>query len=282
MPIELKNVSFTYEPGLPDAVKAVDDVTLTIRKGEFAAIIGHTGSGKSTLVQFFDGLLTPTEGTVLFDGQDISAKDFSLKMLRGKVGLVFQYPEYQLFEAEVLKDVCYGPKNLGKSKEEQEEAAKRALTLVGIPEEYYDKSPFELSGGEKRRVAIAGILAMDPEYMVLDEPTAGLDPEGRDEILDLCRSLAHDRGIGIVLVSHSMDDVAEYAERTIVLDHGKVVYDDETRKVFMHWEKLEEMGLSAPEILYIVKMLREKGIDIPQDIMSVDEARDELLKVLKK
>ena len=226
MSLKLENVSYIYEKGTSQETAAIKNVDLEINKGEFVAIIGHTGSGKSTLIQHFNGLEKPTEGKVLYDGKDIFDKDFDLRKLRCKVGLVFQYPEHQLFEATVLKDVCFGPKNEGLSNEDARIRAKEALKLVGIGEEMYEKSPFEMSGGQKRRVAIAGTLAMNPEILVLDEPTAGLDPEGRDKILQCISDLREKRGIGVVLVSHSMEDVANYADRIIVMNGGEVMYDD--------------------------------------------------------
>lgn len=282
MSLELKHVSYIYNPDMPNPTKAVDDVSLAIHPGEFVGLIGHTGSGKSTLIQFLDGLLKPTSGEVLFDGQNVHEKGYPIRTLRQKVGLVFQYPEHQLFESEVLKDVCYGPKNLGLSEEEQLARAKKAMELTGLGEEYYDKSPFELSGGEKRRVAIAGILAMEPEYLVLDEPTAGLDPQGRDEILNEISKLCRTQGIAVVLVSHSMEDVAEYADRLLVMNDGKLCFDDTPRNVFKNAEELERIGLSAPQVSFVCKMLREKGFPIREDILTVQEAKEELLKVLKK
>ena len=282
MSIELKNVSYIYNPDAKNPHFSVNNISLTINPGEFAAIIGHTGSGKSTLIQFFNGLLKPTLGDVFFDGQNIFEKGYSLKSLRTKVGLVFQYPEHQLFETDVFKDICFGPKNMGLSKEEIEARAEKAMTLAGLDESYKDKSPFELSGGEKRRVAIAGILAMEPEYLILDEPTAGLDPQGRDEILDHVKMLNRETGMAVVLVSHSMEDVARYADRLIVLNQAKLVFDDTTREVFKHYLELEEMGLSAPQVTYIAHMLRERGIPVPEDLMTVQEAKEAILKVLKK
>ena len=282
MSLELRHVSYIYNPDMPNPKKAVDDVSLTIEKGEFVGLIGHTGSGKSTLIQFLDGLLTPTSGEVLFNGENVHEKGYPLKTLRQKVGLVFQYPEHQLFESEVLKDVCYGPKNMGLSEEEQLARAKKAMKLTGLDEEYYEKSPFELAGGEKRRVAIAGILAMEPDFLVLDEPTAGLDPQGRDEILGEVRKLCTEEGIAVVLVSHSMEDVAEYADRLLVMNAGKLCFDDTPRNVFTHVDELNTMGLSIPQVTSVCRTLREKGLPIRDNIMTVAEAKEELLKVLKK
>ena len=282
MELTLKHVSYSYNADQKDPKYAVKDVSFTIREGEFCALIGHTGSGKSTLVQFLNGLLRPTEGLVTFNGEDIFEKKYPLKTLRQKVGLVFQYPEHQLFEETILKDVCYGPKNMGLSKEEQEKRARHAMALVGLPESYEEKSPFELSGGEKRRVAIAGVLAMSPECLILDEPTAGLDPQGRDDILGTIRTLSDQEGIAVVLVSHSMEDVAVYAERLLVMNHGSLVYDDTPRNVFRHYKELEKMGLSAPQITYVAHALRERGLMIDDSVMTVAEAKAEILRFFGK
>lgn len=282
MGLKLENVSYIYEQGTSSETAAIKKINLEISKGEFVAIIGHTGSGKSTLIQHFNGLEMPTEGTVYYDGQDISNKDFDLRGLRCKVGLVFQYPEHQLFEESVIKDVCFGPKNKGLSKEECLKKAKEALELVGVREELYDKSPFELSGGQKRRVAIAGVLAMEPEILILDEPTAGLDPAGRDKILECIKNLHDVRKIAVVLVSHSMEDVANYAERIIVMNNGSVMYDDVPKKVFKHYKELEKIGLSAPQIAYIMHELKEKGLDVDESIINIKEARDNILESLGK
>ena len=282
MQLEIKNLSYIYEQNAAAAKKALDDVSVTLDSSEFVGLIGHTGSGKSTFVQMLNGLLKPTEGTVLFNGENVHEKGYKIRDLRRRVGLVFQYPEYQLFEETVLKDVCFGPKNMGLSKEEQEIRAKKAIALVGLSEQYYDQSPFELSGGEKRRVAIAGILAMEPDVLVLDEPTAGLDPQGRDEILDQIAKLNHDAGIGVVLVSHSMEDVAKYASRILVFSEGRLRFDGTPREVFAHYKEMEEMGLSAPQVTYIAEALREKGFDLPKDLLTVDEAADAICAILKK
>lgn len=282
MELELKDVSFVYDPLAPKVKKAVDHVSLTIRKGEFVGLIGHTGSGKSTLVQLFNGLLKPTEGQVLLDGEDVHKKGYPIRTLRQKIGLVFQYPEYQLFEETVLKDVCFGPKNLGDPKEVQEEKARKALKRVNLSESLYDNSPFDLSGGEKRRAAIAGVLAMEPDILVLDEPTAGLDPAGRDEILGEIARLVREVGIGVVLVSHSMEDVATYTERLLVMNEGRVAFDDTPRNVFTHVDELEKMGLSAPEVTYIVRKLKDKGFPLPADILTVEEAKEAILKALRE
>ena len=280
MSLKLENVSYIYEKGTSQETAAIKNVDLKINKGEFVAIIGHTGSGKSTLIQHFNGLEKPTEGKVLYDGKDIFDKDFDLRKLRCKVGLVFQYPEHQLFEATVLKDVCFGPKNEGLSNEDARIRAKEALKLVGIGEEMYEKSPFEMSGGQKRRVAIAGTLAMNPEILVLDEPTAGLDPEGRDKILQCISDLRENRGIGVVLVSHSMEDVANYADRIIVMNGGEVMYDDVPHKVFAYYRKLEKVGLAAPQITYVMHELKKAGYNVDENIINLEEAKENILKCL--
>lgn len=261
--LELEHVSYIYNAGTAYEKKAVVDANLRFEKDTFTGIIGHTGSGKSTLLQMMNGLLAPTEGTVRMDGVDVHEKDFPIRELRRSVGLVFQYPEYQLFEETVLKDVCFGPKNLGCTPEECEERAKYSLSLVGIPESLYTASPFTLSGGQKRRVAIAGVLAMKPDILILDEPTAGLDPEGREQILDMLEQLRQQDDIGIVMVSHSMEDVALYAERVIVMDGGRVLLADKTEKVFEEDEKLVAAGLEIPFTMRIRRALRAQGIDLP-------------------
>ena len=280
MSLKLENVSYIYEQGTSSQTAAIKNINLEIEKGEFVAIIGHTGSGKSTLIQHFNGLEMATEGTVYYDGKDIKDKDFDLRSLRCKVGLVFQYPEHQLFEESVIKDVCFGPKNKGLSQEECLEKAKEALELVGVGEEMYEKSPFELSGGQKRRVAIAGVLAMEPEILILDEPTAGLDPAGRDKILACIKNLHDVRKIAVVLVSHSMEDVANYAERIIVMNQGSVMYDDTPKKVFKHYKELEKVGLSAPQITYIMHGLKESGLAVDENIIRITDAKDNILKSL--
>lgn len=280
MSLKLENVSYIYEQGTSSQTAAIKNINLEIEKGEFVAIIGHTGSGKSTLIQHFNGLEMATEGTVYYDGKDIKDKDFDLRSLRCKVGLVFQYPEHQLFEESVIKDVCFGPKNKGLSQEECLKKAKEALELVGVGEAMYEKSPFELSGGQKRRVAIAGVLAMEPEILILDEPTAGLDPAGRDKILACIKNLHDVRKIAVVLVSHSMEDVANYAERIIVMNQGSVMYDDTPKKVFKHYKELEKVGLSAPQITYIMHGLKESGLAVDENIISITDAKDNILKSL--
>ena len=280
--MELKDVTYTYSQNTVYEVNAIEHVNVNIDKGEFIGIIGHTGSGKSTLIQHFNGLMKPTSGQVYFNGEDIWNEGYNLKELRSNVGLVFQYPEHQLFEVDVLTDVCFGPKNLGFSKEEAEEKARQALLQVGVKEELFTKSPFELSGGQKRRVAIAGVLAMDPQVLILDEPTAGLDPKGRDEILDQIKYLHEERGITILLVSHSMEDVARYADRLIVINDAHIAFDDTPREVFKHYKELESMGLAAPQVTYIMHALKEKGLNVDVDATTVAEAKSSILKALGK
>lgn len=280
MSIQLEDVTYTYSPGTAYEMNALDHVSLEIPQGQFVGIIGHTGSGKSTLIQHFNGLMQPTSGRVLYNGEDIWQEGYSLRGLRFHVGLVFQYPEHQLFETTVMADVCFGPKNQGLDPEECRERAREALSQVEIPEELYEKSPFDLSGGQKRRVAIAGVLAMNPDVIVLDEPTAGLDPKGRDEILDRVRYLHDTRGITVILVSHSMEDVARYVERLIVMSRGKKQYDGMPREVFSHYKELEKIGLAAPQMTYIMHALAERGLNVDVTAMTVEEARDSILKAL--
>lgn len=280
MAIELKNVSYVYSSGTTQEIRALDQISLKIPDGQFIGLIGHTGSGKSTLTQHLNGLIKATSGDILFHGQSIYGEGFSMKTLRSKVGLVFQYPEHQLFETTVFEDVCFGPKNLGWEAEKIRQKAREALHLVGLDESFDGLSPFELSGGQKRRVAIAGVLAMEPEVLILDEPTAGLDPRGRDEILDQVAKLHREKNITVILVSHSMEDVAKYVDRIIVMNHGKVAFDDAPKKVFHHYRELETIGLAAPQVTYIVQALREKGFPIAEDIMTLEEAKQAILTVL--
>ena len=283
MPIILDHVNYIYGEDGPLAVKALDDVCLQIPDGQFVGIIGHTGSGKSTLVQHMNGLLKATSGHIYFGGEDIYDKDFRMKKLRSKVGLVFQYPEHQLFEIDVFSDVCFGPKNLGMDQKEAELKAFDALRKVGLPAELYYQSPFELSGGQKRRVAaMAGVLAMAPEVLILDEPTAGLDPKGRDEILHQIKELQIQTGMTILLVSHSMEDVAEYVDRIIVMNKGKVMYDDVPQKVFSHYRELEEVGLAAPQVTYILHALKDRGFQVDENATTTDEAVETILRSLGK
>lgn len=282
MGIRLENVCYTYGSDTTSEIKALNNVNLEINKGEFVAIIGHTGSGKSTLIQHFNGLERPKSGNVFYNNENIYENNYDLRKLRCKVGLVFQYPEHQLFEETVLKDVCFGPMNMGMSREEAEKKAKLVLEQVGINEKYYNKSPFELSGGQKRRVAIAGVLAMNPEIIVLDEPTAGLDPKGRDKILNRIKELHDNTGIGVILVSHSMEDVANYAQRLIVINNGKIKYDGMPKDVFKHYKELEKMGLKAPQITYIMHKLKEKGLDVDENVITIEEARENIMQCLNR
>ena len=282
MAIKVENLNYIYGQGTTFEQYALKDVNFEIPDGQFVGIIGHTGSGKSTLIQHLNGLIKPTSGHIYYNGQDIYQEGYSLKLLRSKVGLVFQYPEHQLFEVDVFSDVCYGPKNLGLPKEEIEKRAKEALTLVNLDESLWKQSPFELSGGQKRRVAIAGVMAMKPEVLILDEPTAGLDPKGRDEILDQILELHDKKGMTIILVSHSMEDIARYADRLMVMNQGEKVYDGTPKEVFEHYKELEAIGLAAPQITYIVHELKDHGVPIDNDITTVEEAKAAILRLLGK
>lgn len=282
MSIILDHVSYEYEAGTAMRVKALDDVSLVIPDGQFVGLIGHTGSGKSTLVQHLNGLLAPTSGSIYYNGKDIHDSDYNRKELRSKVGLVFQYPEHQLFEIDVFKDVCFGPKNLGLSQKEAELRAYEALKMTGIPDECFYQSPFDLSGGQKRRVAIAGVLAMKPEVLILDEPTAGLDPKGRDEILSQIALLKEQAKITVILVSHSMEDVAQYVERLIVMNRGQILYDDVPEAVFSQYKGLEQIGLAAPQVTYIMHAMYEAGYPVRTNVTTIAEARDEILRVFGK
>ncbi len=280
--LKLDHVTYTYNPGTVYEMHALKDVNLDIHQGEFIGIIGHTGSGKSTLIQHFNGLIRPTSGKITFEGDEIWAEGYPLRSLRSQVGLVFQYPEHQLFETDVLTDVCFGPKNQGLSKEACEARAREALAHVGLEEKFFNKSPFELSGGQKRRVAIAGVLAMNPKVLILDEPTAGLDPKGRDEILDQIAQLHETRGITILLVSHSMEDIAKYVDRIIVMNQGVKTFDDVPKHVFSHYKELEAIGLAAPQITYMMHALKEKGIPVDTMATTVDEAKVSVLRALEE
>ena len=280
MSIALEHASYIYDKGSAMAQEALRDVTLEIADGTFAGLIGHTGSGKSTLVQLLNGLLVPTSGRVLYDGRDIADAAVRKRELRAKVGLVFQYPEHQLFEADVLSDVMFGPRNLGLDKEEARRRAGAALELVGIDETVYEQSPFDLSGGQKRRVAIAGVIAMEPRVLILDEPTAGLDPQGREEILSLIRSLHQASGMTVILVSHSMEDVARFVERIIVMNHGSVFADGTPAEVFSRATELKEIGLAPPAVTEICRMLKEQGWDVRTDVTTVEEALETILSGL--
>lgn len=280
MSIILDHVNYIYGEDTPQAVHALKDICLQIPDGQFVGIIGHTGSGKSTLMQHMNGLVRATSGHIYYNGQDIYDTDYDLKTLRSKVGLVFQYPEHQLFEVDVFSDVCYGPKNLGLDKKEVELRAFDALRKVGFPAELFYQSPFELSGGQKRRAAIAGVLAMKPEVLILDEPTAGLDPKGRDEILDQIKDLQKQTGMTVLLVSHSMEDVAEYVDRIIVMNQGSVLFDDTPHNVFAHYKELEEVGLAAPQVTYIMNALKKNGFRVDTSVTTIREAADEIIKAV--
>ena len=280
MSIKTVNLCHVYGQGTALEQYALKDVNLEIGDGQFIGLIGHTGSGKSTLIQHFNGLLKATSGDLLYNGESIYAPGYDMKQLRSRVGLVFQYPEHQLFEVDVFSDVCFGPRNQGLPEEEVKERAREALALLGMDESFYEQSPFELSGGQKRRVAIAGVLAMHPEVLILDEPTAGLDPRGRDEILGQIEKLHRERGMTIILVSHSMEDVARYADRLIVMNHGEKIFDDTPRNVFRHYRELEAIGLAAPQVTYIVQALRREGIPIDDSLITVEEARDAILRLV--
>ena len=282
MPIILDHVNHIYEAGTAMEFAALKDINLVIPDGQFIGLIGHTGSGKSTLVQHLNGLLAPTSGNIYYNGADIHDSDYNKKDLRSKVGLVFQYPEHQLFEIDVFTDVCFGPKNLGLDKKETELRAYAALKQVGLEDEYFYQSPFDLSGGQKRRVAIAGVLAMKPEVLILDEPTAGLDPKGRDEILDQIAKLREETGMTVILVSHSMEDVAKYVDRIIVMNRGEVMFDNEPKEVFRHYKELEQVGLAAPQVTYIMQSLRSNGLNVDTDITTIEEAKTEILRALKR
>ena len=280
MSIILDKVNYVYSADTAYQIKALKNVNLQIEDGQFIGVIGHTGSGKSTLIQHLNGLIKATSGSIYFHGKDIYDEDFDLRELRNRVGLVFQYPEHQLFETTIFEDVCFGPKNQGLSKEEAGLRAFEALRSVGLPEELYYQSPFDLSGGQKRRVAIAGVLAMKPEVLILDEPTAGLDPAGRDEILDLVARMHRERGITVILVSHSMEDVAKYVQRIIVMNQGNVMYDGTPKEVFRHYRELEAVGLAAPQVTYLMNELKGYGLNVDTDATTIAEARASLLEAL--
>lgn len=281
MAIRLENVNYIYSPDNAFRKQALKDINLQINDGEFIGLIGHTGSGKSTLIQHLNGLLKATSGTIYFNNENIYDEKYVMKNLRAKVGLVFQYPEHQLFEVTVMKDVCFGPSNLGLPADECERRAKEALQMVGLKEKHWNKSPFELSGGQKRRVAIAGVLAMKPEVLILDEPTAGLDPKGRNDILDQIKKLHENGDMTVILVSHSMEDVAKYVSRIIVMNHSEVFLDGTPKEVFRHYKELEAVGLAAPQVTYLVDRLNARGFDLPGDVTTVEEARDAILKYLQ-
>ncbi len=280
MSIKLEHLNYVYSQGTAYEKKALRDICLEILHGEFVGIIGHTGSGKSTLIQHLNGLIRATSGELYYNGENIYQEGYRMKELRNEVGLVFQYPEHQLFEIDVMTDVCFGPKNQGLSQEECEARALEALRLVGLKEKYYKVSPFELSGGQKRRAAIAGVLAMRPKVLVLDEPTAGLDPKGRDDILDQIAFLHKESNLTVILVSHSMEDIARYADRLIVMNKGTVMYNDEPKKVFEHYRELEAVGLAAPQVTYIMHDIAERGLKVRSDVTTVSEAADEIVRAV--
>lgn len=280
--LELKNLSYVYGTGTPFEKTAVNNLSLSIEKGEFIGIMGHTGSGKSTLVQMLNGLMKPTSGQVLLDGEDIWANPKDIRKIRFKVGMVFQYPEYQLFEETVAKDIAFGPTNMGKSGAELEKAVNDAARFTGLKDELLEKSPFDLSGGEKRRAAIAGVIAMNPEVLVLDEPTAGLDPMGRDVLLSQIVQYHKERKNTVILVSHSMEDIARVADKIIVMNKSNLVVFDKTKEVFSKGRELEKIGLQVPQITKIMLELREKGFNVPKGILTVDEAMDCISSLLDK
>ena len=282
MELRVENLCYDYNKGTSFEKRALNNINLSIKENEFIGLIGHTGSGKSTLIQTFNGLLAPTEGKVTWNGKDIYEKGFNRREFRSHVGIVFQYPEYQLFETTVLKDVCFGPKNLGISEEESKRKAEEALRLVGLDEKYWQHSPFELSGGQKRRAAIAGVLAMEPEILILDEPTAGLDPKGRDEILGVIKKLNEEKETTIILVSHSMDDVAEYVDRIIVINDGDIMYDDTPVNIFQMVDELEAIDLAAPQITYILRDLNRMGLNLGTGIIRIDDAVQTIKKALSE
>ncbi len=283
MIIKIENLSYIYNLGTPFETKALDNINLEIEEGEFIGLIGHTGSGKSTLIQHLNGLIKPTKGKIIIDGVNITSKDADLKKVRQKVGLVFQYPEHQLFEETIYSDIAFGPKNLGLTEDEVEKRVKRAMEFSGLEfEKFKDRSPFELSGGQMRRVAVAGVLAMKPKVLILDEPTAGLDPRGRDEILGEIQELYKKQNITIILVSHSMEDIAKLVNRIIVMHQGKVEMDGDPKEVFKHSEQLESIGLDIPQVTQFMKKYKQQGIPIADDVLTVDEAKVELLKYLRR
>lgn len=282
MSIKLEHIDYIYSPGTAYEKQALKDICLEIPDGEFVGIIGHTGSGKSTLIQHLNGLTKATVGALYYNEENIYQEGYRLRELRNQVGLVFQYPEHQLFEIDVLTDVCFGPKNQGLSPEICKERALEALRLVGLKEKYQMSSPFELSGGQKRRVAIAGVLAMRPKVLVLDEPTAGLDPKGRDEILDQIAYLHKESNITVILVSHSMEDIAKYADRIVVMNEGSILYNGTPKEVFQHYKELEGVGLAAPQVTYIMHDLKERGLEVTVNATTVEEAADEIMAALEK
>ena len=282
MSIIIKNLTHIYSPSSPFERVALSDINLTINDGDFVGIIGHTGSGKSTLIQHFNGLIMPNEGSVIIDGEDITQKGYNMKNVRKKVGIVFQYPEYQLFEETVYKDIAFGPKNMGMTDEEIDKQIHDVIKMVGLKEKHLEKSPFELSGGQKRRVAIAGVLAMNPKILILDEPTAGLDPKGRDDILATIKKIHDEKGTTVILVTHSMEDIVKIAKSIIVMSDGKALMHESVKNVFSKPEFLKSIGLNVPQITEVVNKLKEKGIDLGDDIFTVDDAKDAIIKYLRE
>ena len=278
MAIRLENVNYVYSPDSAFKKQALKDVSLEIADGEFIGLIGHTGSGKSTLIQHLNGLMRATDGHIFYNNEDIFQEIYNMINFRAKVGLVFQYPEHQLFEETVFKDVCFGPKNLGLDPKACEERARVSLNMVGLKEKHWQKSPFELSGGQKRRVAIAGVLAMEPEVLILDEPTAGLDPKGREDILGQIAKLHRESSITVILVSHSMEDVARYVDRLIVMNRGSVFMQGTPAQVFRHYEALERIGLAAPQVTYTMHSLKDAGFDVDVNVTTITQAKAEILK----
>ncbi|ELC8443653.1 energy-coupling factor transporter ATPase [Clostridium perfringens] len=282
MSIKIENLNHVYMPKTPFEKIALNNINCEIKDGEFIALIGHTGSGKSTFIQHLNGLLSPTSGNIIVDGINIADKKVKLSDIRKKVGLVFQYPEYQLFEETIEKDIEYGPRNLGISEEEISKRVKRSMEMVGLDyETYKDKSPFDLSGGQKRRVAIAGVIAMEPKVLILDEPTAGLDPKGREDILAQIRILHEEYGMTIIMVSHSMEDVAKIADRVIVMNSGEIVLDGKIAEVFKEIEILEKIGLAVPQVTYLIRELRKKGFNISEEIFTISQAKEALLEIIR-
>ena len=282
MSIIVDNICYSYDVGTGFERQALKNISCVINDGEFIGLIGHTGSGKSTFIQHLNGLVKASSGAIFYNSKNIYDEDYNMKDLRSKVGLVFQYPEHQLFETTLFKDVCFGPKNLGLGAVQAETRALKALHMVGLPDDMYYQSPFDLSGGQKRRVAIAGVLAMEPEVLILDEPTAGLDPQGRDDILNCIKKLHDEMGITVILVSHSMEDVANYVDRIMVMNDGVLTFDDTPKVIFSHYKELEEIGLAAPQVTYIMQDLKNAGLDVDTSVITVDEAKAEILKALGK
>ena len=282
MSIIVDNICYSYDVGTGFERQALKNISCVINDGEFIGLIGHTGSGKSTFIQHLNGLVKASSGAIFYNSKNIYDEDYNMKDLRSKVGLVFQYPEHQLFETTIFKDVCFGPKNLGLGAVQAETRALKALHMVGLPDDMYYQSPFDLSGGQKRRVAIASVLAMEPEVLILDEPTAGLDPQGRDDILNCIKKLHDEMGITVILVSHSMEDVANYVDRIMVMNDGVLTFDDTPKVIFSHYKELEEIGLAAPQVTYIMQDLKNAGLDVDTSVITVDEAKEEILKALGK